>query len=212
MSASTPLPRRRPAPRRRSRPPWPDPSRGRAPRTRARGCRARGRPRHHDHAADVPRALDQPLADAGQLGLPARVDAVVAGAVLARHLADARVDAERAQRALHDAGDVAEALVRAGPGVLRAAGPGERDRVLVEHGRATAGQPLDRLEAAGPRGMRGVRIAGAREIQLAERDHRRRAARGGTSPAARRAQRARGSRARRRCRRRGGREGSARSG
>ena len=59
----------------------------------------------HDHAADVPGALDQALADADELGLAARVDAVLAGAVLARDLADAGVDAEPPQRALHDAGD-----------------------------------------------------------------------------------------------------------
>ena len=51
-------------------------------------------------------------------------------------------------------------------------GPRERDRVLVEHGGAAAGEPLDRLEAAGARGVRRVGIAGAREVELAERDHR----------------------------------------
>ena len=97
----------------------------------------------------MPGALDQSLADPDQLRLAAGVDAVLAGAVLARDLAGAGVHAEALERALDDAGDRAEAVVRAGPGVLRPAGPRERDRVLVEDGGAAAGKALDRLEAAG---------------------------------------------------------------
>ena len=109
----------------------------------------------------MPGALDQPLPDADELRLPARVDAVLAGAVLARDLAGAGVDAEPLQRALDDAGDRAEAVMRAGPGVLRRPGPGERDRVLVEDGGAPAGEALDRLEAAGAGGGDRVGVAGA---------------------------------------------------
>ena len=44
-------------------------------------------------------AAHEPLGRADQLHAPARVDAVGARAVLARHLADARVDAEALERA-----------------------------------------------------------------------------------------------------------------
>ena len=55
------------------------------------------------------------------------------------------------------------------------AGPGERDRLLVEHGGAAAGEALDRLEAVIARRGRGLRVAGARDVLLSERDHRARA-------------------------------------
>ena len=53
---------------------------------------------HHDDRREQPGAADDPLGGADQLGLAAGVDAEGPGAVLARDLADARVDAEVAQR------------------------------------------------------------------------------------------------------------------
>ena len=87
-------------PRPRSRPCSPDRTRSRAPRTRARAPLARDAlSPDHDHAARVRRSAHDALADAHQLALAARVDAPVSRTVGARHLADARVDAEPAQRA-----------------------------------------------------------------------------------------------------------------
>ena len=179
-------------------------SRPSASYTGIRMSRTRSRLAHHDHAADVPGALDQALADAGQLGLPAGVDACTRRGSTRARTSPTRASTPRCRSARSTMpGDVAEAVVRARPRVLRAAGPRERDRVLVEDGGAPAGEPLDRLEATGARGMRRVGVAGAREVELAERHHRDRAAPGETSPAAHHAQHARGSRARRRCRRHG---------
>ena len=122
---------------------------------------------HHDHAADVPRALDQALPDAGELDLPARVDASSRrGSTRAgprRRAHRRRAAAARARRSpatLRKRSCVPDQVSCARPG------PRERDRVLVEDGCPPAGEPLDRLEAAGARRVRRVGIAGARRSSL----------------------------------------------
>ena len=81
------------------------------------------------------------------LTLPARVDAVGARAVLARHLADARVDAERRERAREPRALVAEAVVGADDGVVERVDDVERERSAVVRGGVAAGQPQHRLVA-----------------------------------------------------------------
>src|SRR5436190_4581836 len=86
----------------------------------------------HDHPSYMRGALDDPLPHADELGLAAGVDRVVARAVLAGHLASAGIHAERPQRAFQKARDLAKSLVGPRPRVLLRAGPGERDRLVVE--------------------------------------------------------------------------------
>ena len=79
----------------------------------------------------------------------AGVDAPAARAVLARHLAHARVDPEPPQRAGDQLGGRLEARVDARARIRVGHGVGELERALVEHRRAAAGQPQHRAEARG---------------------------------------------------------------
>ncbi len=127
---------------------------------------------HHHHAAHVGGARDQPLAHPHQLALPAGVHAVRTRAVLARHLTHPRVDAQRRERAHHQARGHVEPLGHTRARVIVGDRVGERDGARVEDRSASAGQALDGLEAA--RAGRGDRlgIAAADHVALAERHDR----------------------------------------
>ena len=106
-----------------------------------------------DRGAEQRAAADEPLGGADQLHPPARVDAVGARAVLARHLAHARVDAERAQRARQPLALGGEALVGADDGVVER--PHDVDRRATRGGRPRRGRrgaaAPARSRARGPR-------------------------------------------------------------
>ena len=98
-----------------------------------------------------------------------------AGAVLARHLAHARVDAEAAQCAGQQLGQCREAVLHAGHGVRVGDREVEHDGRRVIGGGMPAGRAQHRLEAVRAGGARGVREAGPQRVQPPERDRRGRA-------------------------------------
>ena len=144
-SASSSVDARRPRPRRCRR--SPGPIRARAPRRRARAPRAAAR---EPLTTSTPPAWAPPVISRWPIPASfvraAGVDAPGAGAVLARDLADPRVDPEPAQRRGDDLRQALEALVRAGDGALGGRRPGERERALVEGRGAAAGEPDHGLE------------------------------------------------------------------
>ena len=125
----------------------------------------------HDHAAHVGGAADQPLADARELELAARAQAVGARAVLPRHLAHPRVHPESREGAGQQAGGGLEAPVDAAPRRGLGHRVGDRDRALVKYRGAAARQAQHGVEAAAPRGGHRLRVAGRDRVLLAERHH-----------------------------------------
>ena len=114
-------------------------------------------------------APDHPLADPGELHGAPGVDAPGTGAVLTRHLADPRVDAETVQRPGHDRRQDLEPVSGALDGSRLRARPGEGERALGEDRRASSGESEDGLEARRSRGLdRGLKPAGG-SILLRER-------------------------------------------
>ena len=128
-----------------------------------------------DRGAEQGAAADEPLGGADQLHPPARVDAVGARAVLARDLAHARVDAERAQRARQPLALGGEALVGADDGVLERPHDVDRQRRGVVGGGVAAGEPEHRLVAVRAGRFDRIRVARAQRVELAEGDGGRRA-------------------------------------
>ncbi len=116
-------------------------------------------------------AADQTLAHAHQLARAARVHAPLAGAVFAGDLADARVDAEPAQRGRDQLGEFGEARVDAVAGCCGGNRPGEGERLGVEHGGAAAGEPQHRHEAERARRGDGGVEAGRGRVDAREREH-----------------------------------------
>ena len=123
-------------------------------------------------AADDHRRAEQrgtahePLGGADQLHPPARVDAVGPRAVLARHLADAGVDAEAAQRARQPLPLGREAVMGAGGGIVQRPHDVDPDRVRVVGGRVAAGEPQDGLVAVVAGGLDRRVVAGAERSSL----------------------------------------------
>jgi len=115
-------------------------------------------------------AADHPLADARELDRATRVDAVGAGAVLARDLADPGVDPESAQCG----GDQVGHLLEAGVGALRRLRVGVRacdgNGALVEDRGAATREALDRREAGRPRRFGCRLVARAGHVLTAEGD------------------------------------------
>ncbi len=127
-------------------------------------------PADDDDAPHMGRAADEALAHPHQLGAPARVDTVLAGAVLACHFSDACVDAERAEGFGNDLRGLLEACADSGSGLRVRDAPGERNGVRVKHGGAPSCQTQDRTEACLPCGLHGLAEAGSRTIEDRERD------------------------------------------
>ncbi len=113
-------------------------------------------------------AGDHPLADARELLDAAGVDRPGTRAVLAGHLADARVDAETAQRSLDDPGDQLEALLGARDRSRMRACPGDSKRALVKDRRSATGQSDHGLEAGLAGRSHGSAEAGGNPVLLGE--------------------------------------------
>ena len=137
---------------------------------RARFARVRCR-RDDDHAARVDGAAHDALPYAHQLALAARVDAEVARAVGARHLAHARVDAEPAQRARRStwpcARSAARIPVRPSASGVHHANASVR---VWNSAAAAAGESQRRVEAGRARGAHRGREARPAQIGGRERD------------------------------------------
>jgi hypothetical protein len=115
-------------------------------------------------------ATHHALADPRQLHRASRVHAVAAGAVLAGHLAHARVDAHPRQRGGQPPGGPLEALVDAGTRLVVWHGVADLHGAVVEDRRAPAGQPQGRLEALLACRPHRLVVAGRHGVALGERD------------------------------------------
>jgi pimeloyl-ACP methyl ester carboxylesterase len=95
----------------------------------------------HEHDARVRAARHHALADPRELSPAAGVHAPAPRAVLARHLAHPRVQAEARERPAHQRRLGLEAVVYARAGIDGGSGVGHLQRALVEYRRAPSGQP-----------------------------------------------------------------------
>ncbi len=125
----------------------------------------------NDHTADMSGATNQTLTDTHHLDSPADVDGPFPRAVLTAELSDTRVDPETFEGIDHGAGDEFESLRDPGSGLLLRGGPSECQGLLVEYGRSTPGETLDRPKAVRLGDTDCLRVAGLNTIYGAEGHH-----------------------------------------
>ncbi len=127
----------------------------------------------HHHAANVGRSGHQPLPDAHQLELAARVHAVRTGAVLARHLPHARVHAQPG--AARPRSSPAAASKRSSIRTRGSASGMACANAIVPGWKTAARPPARRSMASKPpvaRGPHRARVASRHRVALAERHDR----------------------------------------
>ncbi len=107
---------------------------------------------HDDHAPNVSGATNETLADAHDFDPSTNIDGPLTRAVLAAQLSDACVDPEALESLDHDPGDHLEPLCNPGSWLFLRCGPGKCKCLLVEYGRPSPGETLDRPKPIGAGG------------------------------------------------------------